>query len=365
MLGEPAAAGTSLIGTWESFIMTLRVMTFNIRGAVPHRDGPNAWEHRAPLTLSLIERTTPDLIGFQELMSRNLETYQKHLSTYRWVLGPPTMEETGKNYNAIFWKPSSLELLTSGGFWLSPTPEQWSGGWGSASVRAATWAHFHVWETNRAFCHLNVHLDSVSEQARQQGCLLILEQLASLHLDHLPVVLTGDFNVPADVPDAQLLSLDSTITNACYRLLLDRGFVDTYHAAGKQEKRTALTYHAFEGERFLPACRCDWILARNETCSFTVHSCEILRDAAPPIYPSDHYPVLTELVLISQLESQKVKRLMGNLTACLAVQRGESIPTTRLRTSSLATTDVTKRGVAMPRQDVQRFPGDIVPIPDA
>lgn len=48
--------------------MTFRIMAFNIRGAVPHRDGPNAWEHRAPLTLSLIERTTPDLIGFQEFM---------------------------------------------------------------------------------------------------------------------------------------------------------------------------------------------------------------------------------------------------------------------------------------------------------
>jgi endonuclease/exonuclease/phosphatase family metal-dependent hydrolase len=209
------------------------------------------------------------------------------------------MEESGPNYNAIFWKPSSLELLQSGGFWLSPTPEQWSRGWGSASVRAATWAQFRVHQTKSAFCHLNVHLDSVSEQARQHACLLLLEQLVSLHLDPLPVVLTGDFNGPADVPDAQLLSLDPTITNACYRLLLDGGFVDTYQAAGKQERRTALTYHAFEGERFLPACRCDWILIRNETCSFTVHSCEILRDAAPPIYPSDHYPVLSELMLLS------------------------------------------------------------------
>jgi endonuclease/exonuclease/phosphatase family metal-dependent hydrolase len=118
--------------------MPFRVMTFNLRGAVPHRDGPNAWEHRAPLTLSLLERTTPDLIGFQELMSSNLETYRKHLCRYQWVLGPPTMEETQPNYNAVFWKPASLELLDSGGFWLSPTPQQWSAGWASAYVRAAT-----------------------------------------------------------------------------------------------------------------------------------------------------------------------------------------------------------------------------------
>ena len=279
-------------------MMPFRVMTFNIRGAVPHRDGPNAWEHRASFTLSLIERTAPDLIGFQELMSSNLETYQKHLCKYEWVLGPPTMEETRPNYNAVFWNPASLDLLDSGGFWLSPTPQRWSAGWASAYVRAATWARFRVRETDRAFCHLNVHLDSVSERARQQSCLLILEQLACLHLDHVPVLLTGDFNVPSEVPDAHLLSLDPTITNACYRLFLDQGFVDTYHAAGKQETQTALTYHAFEGEHFSLACRCDWILSRNGASFFKVHSCDILRDAAPPIYPSDHYPVLTKLVLI-------------------------------------------------------------------
>lgn len=278
--------------------MTFRVMTFNIRGAVPQRDGPNAWEHRAPLTCALIERTTPDLIGFQELMDGNLEMYQKHLSAYQWVLGPPTMAETRKNYNAIFWKPASLELLSSGGFWLSPTPEQWSAGWGSAYVRAATWAQFRHRETNREFCHINIHLDSVSEEARQQGCLLLLEQLASLHLDHFPLVLTGDFNVPTEV-NPLMLSIDPGVTNACYRLFLDQGFVDTYQAVSKHETKAALTYHAFEGERFSPAFRCDWILCRNEAASFKVLSCEILRDAAPPIYPSDHYPVLSELALIS------------------------------------------------------------------
>src|ERR671914_442322 len=42
----------------------LRVMTFNIRGAV-HRDGENAWPHRAALNVATIARHAPDLIGFQ------------------------------------------------------------------------------------------------------------------------------------------------------------------------------------------------------------------------------------------------------------------------------------------------------------
>lgn len=276
--------------------MTFRIMTFNIRGAVPHRDGLNAWEHRAPLTLSLIERTTPDLIGFQELMSGNLETYQNRLRAYRWVLGPPTMEETRPNYNAIFWNPSRLDLLDSGGFWLSPTPEQWSRGWKSIYVRAATWAQFRLRETGKEFCHLNVHLDSESAEARLQSCPLILRQLAALHLDHLPVLLTGDFNGHAGTLSAPS-DEETALTHASYRFLLDHGFVDTYLATGYLEAPPALTYHGFEGVHYEPAWRVDWILTKNGISCFTVHTCDILQDAVPPLYPSDHYPVLTELAL--------------------------------------------------------------------
>lgn len=277
--------------------MTFRIMTFNLRGAIPHRDGANAWEHRAPLTLSLIERTTPALIGFQELMSGNLETYQKQLRQYQWILGPPTMEKTQLNYNAIFWKPSSLDLLDSGGFWLSPTPEQWSRGWESAYVRAATWVRFRFRKTGREFCSLNVHLDSESAEARIQSCALVLRQLAALDLDHLAVILTGDFNCQANglpAPSEQ----ETALTHATYRFLLDHGFVDTYLATADLDAPPARTYHGFEGVRYEPAWRVDWILTRNGTASFKVHSCDILQDAAPPLSPSDHYPVLAALALI-------------------------------------------------------------------
>jgi hypothetical protein len=29
----------------------------------------------------------------------------------------------------------------------------------------------------------------------------------------------------------------------------------------------------------------------------TVQCCEVIRDAEPPLYPSDHYPVLAELLI--------------------------------------------------------------------
>ncbi|HRF98947.1 MAG TPA: hypothetical protein PLZ51_27240, partial [Aggregatilineales bacterium] len=58
------------------------------------------------------------------------------------------------------------------------------------------------------------------------------------------------------------------------------------------------TFHNFLGEAYPPlAVRIDWILVGGGTKQFTTHSCDIIRDAEPPIFPSDHYPILAELSL--------------------------------------------------------------------
>ena len=61
--------------------MTFRVMTFNIRGAVPGRDGMNAWEYRALLNTAVIKRTSPDLIGFLVNALRSEQVWPSNLST--------------------------------------------------------------------------------------------------------------------------------------------------------------------------------------------------------------------------------------------------------------------------------------------
>ena len=44
--------------------------------------------------------------------------------------------------------------------------------------------------------------------------------------------------------------------------------------------------------------RVDWILTRDGTRHLHTSSSTIVRDAAPPLYPSDHYPVVSELVVL-------------------------------------------------------------------
>ena len=268
----------------------LRVMTFNIRGAY-HDDGDNAWPNRAALNVATIERHAPDLIGFQELQRGNADVYEQRLPEYRHRLGPKAEFAEPHNYNAISWRPERLEPVDSGGFWLSETPEVFSASWETRCLRAANWARFRCREDGVEFLHLNVHLDHVSELARVEGSRLVLRQLDLLAGDRLPVVVTGDFNSPPG--------------STAYELYRAGGFTDAYLAAGNEESRGANSFHRFLGDRFelwadRESARIDWVLARDSRDGrwrFRVRSCAIIRDAAPPLYPSDHYPVLAELRL--------------------------------------------------------------------
>ena len=132
----------------------ITVMTFNIRGASAEEwDGVNGWPNRAGLNASTIKRYAPDLIGFQELQTGNLETYRAELPEYRYVSGPKYTDQEPFMYPSVFWKASRFELVDSGGFWLSLTPDRFSRDWGTAAVRSVTWANLRDTETGLGLSH--------------------------------------------------------------------------------------------------------------------------------------------------------------------------------------------------------------------
>lgn len=145
--------------------------------------------------------------------------------------------------------------------------------------------------------HLNTHLDHISERARVEGARLIIERLDDEQRAGAAAVVTGDFNAP--------------IGSATYRLFADAGFVDAHLACGNDDEPSkSFTYHGFQGEAFRGSDaaprRIDWVLLRDGASTRVgARSCEIVRDAAPPVYPSDHYPVVAEIDLSAEhAESQ-------------------------------------------------------------
>jgi len=268
--------------------MRLKIMTFNVRGTSLDREGPKTWEQRAPLNVAVIRSQAPDLIGFQECDPSHLLTYQQYLPEYTRLLGSSIIPEARgiRAYNAIFWRAEDLTFLHSGSFWLSETPEVPSCSWNAASPRLATWATFRF-STGCELFHLNTHLDHLSQEARLRDAELILHRLPSLCPPSTTLLLTGDFNCrPGDV---------------VYRLFQESGFNDTYLVTGHEKNELAASFHAYgwskpssSDTKRQGARRFDWILFADPTERLHPLSCEIIRDAQPPVYPSDHYPVVAE-----------------------------------------------------------------------
>ncbi len=267
--------------------MLLKIMTFNIRGSIFDKDKPNAWEKRAELNIAVIRGQAPDLIGFQECHGGNLLTYQQHLSDYARLLGPSILpEEKPRAYNAIFWHPERLSLLDSGSFWLSETPEVTSRSWNTASPRLAIWAKFRLADGRELF-HLNTHLDHISAEARVRGVELIAQRLRDLQATSAALIVTGDFNCNPD--------------DSVHETLQTLGLTDAYLITGHEDNEYSNTFHAYgwskpssSGAKRRGSMRIDWILFSDPTDTLRLISCEIIRDAQPPVYPSDHYPVVAE-----------------------------------------------------------------------
>lgn len=267
-------------------------MSFNVRGSFRDIGRRNAWRNRAELNVATVERHAPDLIGLQEFQSGNFEAYRTRLPQYAHVRGPPYGNGVPHDFNPIFFDPERLEVLDSGGFWLSETPERRSRNWETRVARSANWALFRLLDTDLSFLHLNTHLDHISGLARREGSKLItrkVNQILEPHADEPPAILTGDFNCRPGTPTQ--------------RNFVESGFVDTYLAAGNEDTGAANTFHAFQGPRYRDAHpergprRIDWILLKDPHRRFRVASHRILRDGEERagLYPSDHYPILARL----------------------------------------------------------------------
>ena len=264
----------------------LRVMTFNVRGSY-HRDGENAWPRRAALNVRTIARQGPDLIGFQEFQDGNARVYDRELPGYEYVLGHRYENRAPHAYNAIYRDPTRLEVLDAGGFWLSETPERFSRSWGTAQIRSANWKRLRPASGGPEFLCVNTHLDHISARARAEGSALILDWLDGPEAGGAPVLLVGDFNCEPGSEPRDVFSRG--------------GFVDAHLVAGHEP---AKTFHAFRGEGFRgrdpsKEYRIDWILLRDGSRGehWSVRDYSIVRDAEPPLYPSDHYAVVTDLAL--------------------------------------------------------------------
>lgn len=119
----------------------MKIMSFNIRQGSAD-DKENSWRFRKDTLIAVIRENDPIALGVQEALLEQVDYIKAALTDYDTI---GVGRDDGKNageFMAIFYKRDALELLDSGTFWLSETPEKPSKGWDARCKRVVTWGKF-------------------------------------------------------------------------------------------------------------------------------------------------------------------------------------------------------------------------------
>ena len=256
----------------------LCVMTYNLRFA--NNNPGEEWSKRRPLVRKVIEDVSPDVMGTQEGIWRQVRDLAADLKDYEWV-GLGRDGGSHGEFMAVFYRRDRLEPIEFDHFWLSDTPSlMGSKTWGPTLARMVTWLRFRDLKTKQEFYFFNTHFDHQVQPAREKSAALLRQRISTLDTN-LPILLVGDFNAAAD-------------KNRAYHILTEDGFfADTWHTARERKNEGIGTFNGFEAIR-PNGPRIDWILARGKVAA---DKAEIVTYSQKRQFPSDHFPVVTRLTL--------------------------------------------------------------------
>jgi endonuclease/exonuclease/phosphatase family metal-dependent hydrolase len=255
----------------------LRVMTYNIRLNTP-LDGKNAWPYRKDRVAGLVRQCEPDLIGFQEVLSVQLDDLVERLPGFAWIGAGRDDGESLGEFSPIFYDTSRLDLADAGTFWLSPTPyTAGSKGWDADLPRVCTWGCFREKASGDVLFHFNTHFDHMGTKARVESARLLAARVDDL-ADAAPAIITGDFNL--------------TNTFEGYHILV-QFFRDARAHAAAGHSGPEGTFFGFDAPNQRGPC-IDYIFVRNGIEPLT-HT--TILDQSNGCYPSDHAPVMADVLI--------------------------------------------------------------------
>ena len=252
----------------------IRVMSFNIRYGTAN-DGENRWELRKDLVIGTIQDHSPQIVGVQEALAFQMDALAEALPQFR-VLGQGRLGGRQGEFAALLVDRARFAVEEHGDFWLSPTPEEvGSRGWDAALPRMCTWAVLRDLKTDARIRVLNTHFDHRGQQARLESAAVLIRE-GQLGGD-LPVIVTGDLNADEDSPPLSRLR--------------EAGLRDSFRAVHPEAEEVG-TFNGFRGRT--DGGKIDYVLVDSR---WQVSRAEILRDNDEGRYPSDHFPVVADLVL--------------------------------------------------------------------
>jgi len=254
------------------------VGTYNLRYK-NNNDTGNLWVNRAPVIESLIRFYDFDILGTQEGLIEMLNDISNALPQYeRYGIGRDDGKDAGE-HSAIFFKKDKFTMLKHGDFWLSETPEKPSLGWDATCCnRICSWVYLQDKKTKKNFYVFNTHYDYQKDLARNESSKLILKRIKMIAGDQ-PVIFMGDLNGDNETQWYKAIANSSILTDTYNDAKFPYANNPSFQDFGKEINRTDVIDHIFV------------------TKDFSVKKWGILSDTYHGKYPSDHFPVLTELNL--------------------------------------------------------------------
>ncbi|MBQ7935873.1 MAG: hypothetical protein IJ333_05940 [Clostridia bacterium] len=271
----------------------VRVVSQNVRHS--NDAAPNTRNERAPRMKELFTIYDPDLIGLQECRPNWEETwkndilanYRSHI-VYRSEIIPEGL--------SIYWKSSKLELIDSGHFWMSATPDVPSADWTASpeqlaennSNRITVWVKVRIRSTGAEFYYFNIHLHN-NDTSHIPSCNLLVEKINEIAGDS-PALLSGDFNIIyypySTSTENEKKAYDIMAANFNdVAVIFNQDMVGTFPAYGKnigEEKvNPRIDYFFTNGKKIYP------------------DTYKVMEDKIKGQYCSDHYGIYTEMIIWS------------------------------------------------------------------
>ena len=250
----------------------LKVVSFNIR-CCDDKNG-NSISERAPRLFKVISPYNADVLGLQEYTPKweseikryfgdEYDMFNKYRTTTGWVESGP-----------ILWRKNKFELLNSGCFWLSDTPEIESfGGDESKHNRICTYVTLKEIASGKIFTFFNTHF-GFGEEYQLKSAKIICEYVKKI--SSYPTFLTGDFNLTPDSIVYKEITKHLRDVNA----LTTNDWRPTFHGYCLPPERNEHIDYCFIDDK---------IVARNS---------HLIDELDNGLFPSDHYGLYSEIEIL-------------------------------------------------------------------
>ncbi len=248
--------------------LELKVLQFNIQ---TENGNSTPFRARADMYRQLMDELQPDVVGMEEVTVNWLKWLDAFVFNDSYE-GVGEARSKGGEANSIYYRKDKFELVESGTFWLSDTPDVVGSAFEKANYpRICTYVILRDRATGIVFAHMNTHLDHNGNNNSTDGNTVRKEQMKVLirfwikleqKYGEIPMFLTGDMNNRRTTSEGKLYALYKMITGKSavddgnggnYKMKLSDARLDAEKTVDEDHIATMVSNYDETGSSYNPA----------------------------------------------------------------------------------------------------------------